>query len=404
MPRRAIEPGSHSPIDAQPYRLVDGRLTRAVSRQSATVWRARSRYRALDGSYKDVSLQRETKPAAIAAVEAALADLQGAQVGGMLAPSTRFIDAGLVWLDELERGPKAPATKDRYQRTWKIYVNAPGSHMRPLTLAQANDVQRLTMFLQDVADRGGNETARQAKSVVSLILGMAVRRGVLPYNAARSVGTIYAKKPKASPRDTERAFTAEEEAAVLAIADARASYAVEHLIRKSALKWEAVADALHFLAGTGVRRDEARNLQWADVNLSTKVVLIRGTKTETSHRRLTLPTWLAERLRDRAGRHGTKGYVFRAEGEKFDQSNFSNALASVIKGNPEAEDVMKRGAGCDWATPHCFRRTVATKLDRAGIPIVAIADQLGHEDPAMTTRKYLGRDRMGPKDAQAAVL
>jgi hypothetical protein len=33
------------------------------------------------------------------------------------------------------------------------------------------------------------------------------------------------------------------------------------------------------------------------------------------------------------------------------------------------------GAGCSWAVAHTFRRTAATLLPEAGVPIVRIADQ-----------------------------
>ena len=76
-----------------------------------------------------------------------------------------------------------------------------------------------------------------------------------------------------------------------------------------------------------------------------------------------------------------------------DQSNSAKALASIIK-----------GSGFRWATPHSFRRTVATLLDQAGVPIATIADRLGHTDPAVTASKYLGRDLMGDKPSVAEHL
>jgi integrase len=62
------------------------------------------------------------------------------------------------------------------------------------------------------------------------------------------------------------------------------------------------------------------------------------------------------------------------------------------------------GAGFEWAIPHTFRRTVATTLDEAGVPIARIADQLGHSDPSMTGRVYLGRDLYGDKSDLAVCL
>lgn len=404
MSRTPLAPGSHSPIVALPYKMIEGSLVAVDKPQQAKLWRARCRYRSVDGTYRDLSRQAVRKADAVSAVQGAISELQGAQLGGTLTPGSLFVQAGAVWLDQLERDTKAGSTKVQYRGKWTRYIDAEGSILRPLTLTQANDVQRLTLFLQDVADRGGDETARQTRNVVSLILGLAVKRGVLPLNAARSVGTVRARKVRETQRDTERAFTAEEEAAVLAAAEARAAFAGASLIPKSARMWEAVSDLLHFLAGTGVRIGEARTLQWSDVDLEARLVLIRGTKTVASHRNLSLPVWLAERLTKRAERYGQEGYVFRADGERLERSNLANACAEVIKGDPDAEEVMKRGAGCAWATPHCFRRTVATKLDRAGIPVAQVADQLGHADPAMTMSKYLGRDWMGSKEGMAALL
>jgi integrase len=71
----------------------------------------------------------------------------------------------------------------------------------------------------------------------------------------------------------------------------------------------------------------------------------------------------------------------------WDQSNSAKALASIFD-----------GSGFSSAIPHTFRRTVATLLDQAGVPIARIADQLGHADPAMTASVYLGRDRTATSD------
>lgn len=39
-----------------------------------------------------------------------------------------------------------------------------------------------------------------------------------------------------------------------------------------------------------------------------------------------------------------------------------------------------------------FRRTVATRLDEAGLSARAIADHLGHAKPSMTQDVYMGRN------------
>ncbi|MFD2093244.1 hypothetical protein ACFSHS_16900 [Blastococcus deserti] len=60
-------------------------------------------------------------------------------------------------------------------------------------------------------------------------------------------------------------------------------------------------------------------------------------------------------------------------------------------------------------TPECpgRRRTPSaapSRLHEAGVPLVQIADQLGHADPAMTARVYLRRDLMGGQQSVADAL
>ncbi len=77
----------------------------------------------------------------------------------------------------------------------------------------------------------------------------------------------------------------------------------------------------------------------------------------------------------------------------WDQSNSVKAVRAAL-------DASNLG----WAIPHTFRRTVATLLDQANLPVARIADQLGHADVSLTARVYLGRDLKGDKSELADVL
>jgi integrase len=44
-----------------------------------------------------------------------------------------------------------------------------------------------------------------------------------------------------------------------------------------------------------------------------------------------------------------------------------------------------------WVTSHIFRKTVATRLDEAGLSARQIADQLGHAHPSLTQDVDMGR-------------
>jgi len=56
-------------------------------------------------------------------------------------------------------------------------------------------------------------------------------------------------------------------------------------------------------------------------------------------------------------------------------------------------------AGIPNVTPHSFRRTVATKLDVAGLSPRQVADHLGHAQVSMTTDHYIGRKVALPEAA-----
>lgn len=92
------------------------------------------------------------------------------------------------------------------------------------------------------------------------------------------------------------------------------------------------------------------------------------------------------------------GFVFASPGtldaqREWDKSNAADAVRAVLD-----------GAGFEWAVGHTFRRTVATKLGAAGLPVRRIADQLGHSDANTTLRVYLAQDFDGDKSDIAALL
>jgi len=346
----------------------------------------------------EVSRVAKSRPLAVKAAQDALREALSARDADVTA-TMPLVKAGRLWLSQIARsdsGLSARSVLD-YTATFGRYVDVIGSTIRGLTLAQANDPQRLRAFLQAVADDHGTAAAKIAKTVLSGILGQAVNDGVLSMNAVRQVRPVKAQTPSATTeRDTRRAFTRAERDAVIAYADALASE--DLLISSNRRKRRTTADLAAFMAGTGVRISEARALRWEHLDLAQGTAEIHGTKSKSSRRSVTLPAWLAERMVVRSQTSPAHGYVFSSphlsdQEKPWDQSNSAQALAEVLE-----------GAGFPWATPHTFRRTVATMLHEAGVPIVRIADQLGHADPAMTVRVYLGRDFMGDKSSLAEHL
>jgi len=335
----------------------------------------------------------------VASITQALSDRKHSAADGSLKPSMPFVVAGRLWLKEQHR-PEADLSANTlraYEGAFNRYVDVDGCPLRGMSLTQANSVKTLRPWLQRVADEHGSGAAKMARNVLSGILGMAVHLDVLQVNAARQTGVPRAMVPRASKRDNRRSLTDAERSRALEVADdlARRSGADP----RTARKWQLVADLMAFLAGTGVRIAEARLLRWEHVNLDVGAVEIHGTKTKASLRGLNVPDWLKVRLQRRAREGGQRGLVFAAP-----------ALAGGDEVPVDAEnlqhwvrDVLDK-AGLEWATSHSFRRTVASRLHAQGVPLVRIADQLGHANPTMTADVYLGRDLRGDKADLAALL
>lgn len=63
-------------------------------------------------------------------------------------------------------------------------------------------MQRLQRFLRDLADETGHATAKTARSVLSGILGHAVKHGALTTNPVRNVGALRKRRDSNGSADT----------------------------------------------------------------------------------------------------------------------------------------------------------------------------------------------------------
>jgi integrase len=394
MARIALAPGEHGEIQISRQSLIDGKW-RLVPRGGDRV-RARVKYKDHSGTYSEITAFGKTKKEAEAKL-ARMIEERGSRGADRLTGKTLLVDAGQLWLERIQRPDSGLSARsiDDYTRTFRRYIDAPGSSLRGLTLAEADDPARITAFLRGIADNHGNGALKQCRVVLRHIFQMAVNHRALKTSPMRDVERVRARVPNQTERDTTRAFTRDERDHVVQFAYDFAE--ADNVNPRTRRKRQAVADLIAFLAATGVRINEARTLRWEDLDLDSGVVLVRGTKTTSALRRISLAPWLADRLRARAERVGTSGLVFAAPAHfhnetLWDQSNSSNALADVL-----------RDAGYPWATPHTFRHTVVTQLHKQGVPLNEIADWVGHRDVVVTSR-YLGRDLGSDKSGLAALL
>lgn len=155
------------------------------------------------------------RAAAERALKTALAQRSG-PTGGQITGDTRFRVVAALWLAGIERavtdGERSATTAELYARQLHNHVLSALGELRIREVT----VSRTDAFLREVRLRSGAPTARTCRSVVSGVLGVAVRYDAVPTNAAREVSRIPAKATR-----EPRALTDEERRALLARAERR---------------------------------------------------------------------------------------------------------------------------------------------------------------------------------------
>jgi integrase len=144
-------------------------------------------------------------------------------------------------------------------------------------------------------------------------------------------------------------------------------------VRKSRARWgEAAADFIEGLAYSGMRKEEASRLTWSDINFDRGVMVVRGTKTETSSRTVPLIPAMQDLL-SRIQKDGPK--VFKA----------NSALTSLSK--------ACAAVGVRKLTHHDLRHLFATTCIEAGVDIPTVSRWLGHADGGALAMKTYGHLR-----------
>lgn len=285
----------------------------------------------------------------------------------------------------MEDSDLARSTKARYRTITESYIVPAigGLRLREMT------VPAVDRFLRANADGHGATTAKGSRSVLSNMVGLAIRHGAMTANPTRDTRKITVTKKAVM------ALTPEE--------------TKELLTRIAGDQCAVELDLVHlmaFIAATGVRIGEACGLRPPQVDLQRGLIEVNATvtdfgleertKTEAGWRVIGVPPCTVELLRHRLSdpSYSTGEVIFPSPlGRIRDTSNTAADLRRVFD-----------RAGFDWVSSHTLRKTVATRLDDAGFSARQIADHLGHAHPSMTQDVYLGRRAGNPEVARALEL
>jgi integrase len=351
--------------------------------------RARTRFRDVDGHLRRVEATAPTRKAAEHALKARLTQRADLSAGSReLAADSSFEHLVDAWLRDLDlEGRLAPSTRALYERNMRTLVQPAFEH---LALREIS-VRRVDQFLKQLASTKSHSKARQARTVLSLAFGLAVRYGALRQNPIRDTARLR------KPRNRATSLTVEQVT----------------VIRRAVRTWRRgdglcgprpdgqLEQIIEVMLGTSARIGEVLALRKCDVNVTMTPAAVRicGTivspphqatrrqdhpKTSKSTRTVAVPGFTAEVLRDRlvhvADQDAEHLLFFSRNRTPLTTNNVRRQLRAVLD-----------EAGIVGVTPHSFRRTVATLVDRSGGAELA-AELLGHTSSDITKQHYIEPD------------
>ncbi|GAA5192357.1 site-specific integrase [Arthrobacter gyeryongensis] len=358
-------------------------------------WRATARYRDTDGITRAAEAWGDTGAAAERALVTMLKDRQ-APIKSEINRSMRLSELSALWFAEIESSGRAGRrTIDGYKDTYKRVIAPALSGLRLNELTTG----RLDRFLKSVAvDHPA--TARHSKIVLTGIIGLAVRHDALHSNPIRDVGPIKiaTKNVKAlSVKDVQKLRTI--------IRDWQIDPAQKGRPRTTDL-----LDVLDIFLATGARIGEVLAIRWQDIDLEAKppTITISGTvvmekgrgayrqdhpKTKAGFRTMKIPPFAAHTLERK---HATEQPM--PEDMLFPSS--TGTVRSPHNFRRQWRDA-RAGSTYEWVTPHVFRKSVATLIDKEYSSKHAAA-QLGHSGTAITEKHYIAKATESP-DLTAAL-
>ena len=339
-------------------------------------FRARTRYRFSDGKSRQVERFGNTGPKAEHALKKALTTIE-TERGGNLGPNTTLRVLGQKFLAAKRDLGRAEGTLETYGYAVNAHI---AKSIGDLTAAEATP-ERLQAFLTRVEKESGPGAAKNCRSALSGMLGLAVRNGAIARNPVRELERIQHKRVKGSeaiPLDQLGDF-------------------IERVRSDPQLnEWDTV-DLIEFMLATGWRIAEACALEIGSVDFragTAKVEAIAkripkhgvvrqpSPKTDASHRTTPLPEATQALLARRWDRlQGQTELLFPTPLMRMrDPSNTQRELR-------DRRDAL----GFPSLSTHSFRKTVATMLDQAGLSARDIAEYLGHANPSITQDTYMAR-------------
>lgn len=268
----------------------------------------------------------------------------------------------------------AATSKDTYEKEIRLRIKPMLGKM------DVRDIDRLA--IQAMIDTVGTESvARKCAGVLKTVLNVAKGDGLILYNPADSRFAMPAKG-KSRSNKTDILTTFEDIYAFLDAIDARATECMQKIVYTGML--------------AGLRPEERYALDWSDIDIEDKVILVQGayvsasakygglqqkeTKTAYSYRAVPMHArfyaWACALERE------SGAFIKGRDGKRISPSSAQKKWSRFLSSNPDMPKV----------TIENMRHSFATSYLHAGGNIEDLSRILGHADINTTYRRYVKPD------------
>ena len=243
MVRRPLAPGTWGKI----------RIYRRGSngKGKPTRWKATTLYRDFTGQTRTVDRWGQSATDAGNRLKTALTEQVLSCEDGQLAGIDRFSKAAELWragIEELvNQGSRSPGTLETYERHLLGHILPALGDLRLFEVS----VPVLDRFFRALSSSSGTATAKTARSVVSGVMGLAVRYGAILHNPVRDAGRLEGR----TKREPRALTPPERKRLVLALSNDKEAIAAD------------LPDLARFMLATGQRIGECLAVLWTEVDL-----------------------------------------------------------------------------------------------------------------------------------------
>lgn len=361
--------------------------------------RATCRYRGWDGVTRQVKATGSSNENAKQRLQADLQE-RSSDFSDEISRETLMHELGTAWMIEARQTDLTRQSLQEYEQVLTKTI-VPG--MGQLRIREAS-VGRLDKFLKDIA-RTHPAKAKQTKVVLSHMFGLAVRLDAITHNPVTETRLPARQQPE------PRALTQDEQDA----------------LRRGIYSWMSqkgvsgpqrapdLLDIVDMMLATGMRIGELCALRWEDVDLGSEnpSITITGTIIRVTGQGLTRQAHAKNskrRLRVYLPAHAVSILLAKSTATDEDAPpNLWNTVFASSTGTLRDPYNVRRqfrdaraSAGFAWVTPHTFRKTATTRVERER-GLEAASQQAGHSGTAVTSRHYVQPTHEAPVE-NAAVL